>query len=118
MDPWTAVVAGLVIVPAVGLLAVLADLSDAYSDLIIVRTYRPPPSIEAEEAKHTLWAQAARAVSLTIIAAMAVFELIDILSRNGTALLVYMLALVLVADAVRARRARKRMVAMLEAEDH
>ena len=117
MDPWTAIVAGLVVIPVLGLLAVLADLSDAYNDLIIVRAYRPPPSIEAEEAKHTLWAQVARATSLCIIALMAVFELIDVLNRNGIALLIYLLALVLVADGWRARRARKRMVAMLASED-
>lgn len=109
---WTWAVTGLVIIPLLGLFAVIADLFDAYNDLLIVRHYKPD-SVEEEQAKHTLWAQVARATILVTILLMAGFELIDVLTGNLTALLIYVIALVGVGDAVRARRARKRMTNMV-----
>lgn len=116
MDLWTLVVGGLVVLPIVGLLVVLADLVDAYNDLILVRAYRPAPSVEEEQARHTLWAQIARAVSLVLIVVMATSELLDVLNRDGIAAILYLIVVVLVGDAYRSRRARKRMISLLTVE--
>lgn len=114
---WTLIVWGLVAIPAVGMLFVVADLFDAYRDLVIVRLLRETGTIEEEQARHTLLAQVARAGLLLAVAALAGFELADVLFRELTAAMVYVIALLGVGDAWRARRARKRMVAMLEDGD-
>lgn len=113
---WTAVVAGLVVLPVLGMLFVVADAIDAFRDLVRVQL-TIPGEVEEEQARHTLYAQIARAVVLTVIAVMALLELADVLTGDGIALLVYVIALVGVGDAWRARRSRKRMVAMIEGDD-
>lgn len=114
---WTLIVWGLIVVPAVGMLFVVADLFDAYRDLVIVRLLRKSGTVEEEQARHTLYAQMARAGVLLAVALLAGFELSDVLFRELTAFMVYVIALVGVADAWRARRARKRMVYLLEQGD-
>lgn len=114
---WTAAVAGLVALPILGMIYVVADAADAYRDLVYVRLSGRAGQVEEEQARHTLYAQMARAVVLVAIATMALLELADVLTGDGIALLVYIIAVVGVGDAWRARRVRKRMVRMLEGGD-
>lgn len=114
---WTAAVAGLVILPVLGMLWVVADAADAYRDLTWVRLAGRAGEVEEEQARHTLYAQVARAVTLVVISTMALLELVDVLTGDGIAALVYVIAVVGVADAVRARHARKRMVRLLDGDD-
>lgn len=117
MDPWELVVWGLVLVPMIGMIAVVADLVAAYDDLVLVRSWRPGASVEHEQAKHNLWSQCVRALVLTMIAMIAYAELLDILTREGTASMLYVIAFVGVIDAFRARRSRRRMIAMIREQN-
>lgn len=117
MDAWTLFVAGLVILPILGMIAVFADIADAHHDLVLVRQWTSPPCIEEEQAKHNLWSQMARGVLLLLVAGLAMSELLDVLNRWGIAGVIYLFAIVLVADAIRSRRTRKRMVELVRTND-
>lgn len=106
---WQLIVGGLVAVPLIGMLFVIADLFDAYNDYRDMIFISAGP-VEIEQAKHTMWAQMARATILILIALLAGFELFDILDRWWIAGFIYMIAIVGVLDAYRARVSRKKMV--------
>ena len=60
MDSWTLIVGGLAVVPAIGLVFTVLDLRLAYRQSVLVSEWLPG-SVEAVQARHTVYAQAARA---------------------------------------------------------
>lgn len=115
MDPWTLSVAGIALLPLIGLAFVLIDIRDAYTDLVRVQWWYPSPSIEHEQAKSIFVGQLARAANLVLISGMAAWYLLPPrLPRSGVATILYLVIGVMVADAIRARRARKKMIAYLQ----
>lgn len=114
MDTFTMVVAGLVVLPSVGLLLVVLEALDAYADLVYVRTWGSRLNIE--QANHDFWSQITRSLALFLVVTLATAALIDVLNKWVIAALIYGFTGVLVWDAFRGRRARKRMVALVDEE--
>jgi len=110
---WTVLTWGLVALPAVGMLALLADIADARRDLHLVREEGLVGSVQEEQAKHNFRAQASRAAVLTVIGLMALLQLVDVLTGEWLAALIYVITIILVADSWRARLARKKMIRLM-----
>lgn len=106
----TVTVAGLIVVPAIGLVGVLLDLRDAYNDLWRMRVSQYAGELEETQALHEVRGQIARAGGLAVIVLMAVLELTGVLDGTWLVVLIYVLTIIGVVDAWRARFARKKMV--------
>lgn len=115
MDLWSISVAGIVVLNFIGLVFIIFDIRDSHTDLVRVTWWYPPPSIEYEQANSVFMGQLARAATLILIAALALWELLPLeLPREGIVAILYLVVIVKVVDSIRARRARKNMVGYLE----
>lgn len=93
-----------------GTLFAAADLADALVDMRIVASRFGSNSPERMVAFHNLVSQAARLTVLLALAAMGGGVMTNSLSSSGFRLLMYSVATVVVADSVRSRVARKRLL--------
>lgn len=116
IEPMRLAVIGLVMLPLGGIVFAVLEIISAHRDLWLVRVSPKTTSADERMALHSLWSQMARLTGLVVIAVMATLEIVGTMNGELLVVLIYVLTIVGVADAWRARRLRTKMMADLATE--